>query len=410
MAWYQNPADHLRIAGVTGTNGKSTTSWLLQSILQAAGHQTGLMGTIHHHTGVATVPSMMTTPDVQQQAELFAEMRRLGTDHCVMEISSHALDQDRCSEVTLAAAAITNITQDHFDYHGTFEEYRRAKLKISDLLPDHLPLLLCSDDGECRKAAEELTVNRNILTYGLNAEAELQAVIESTDAFGATMRLRLQNSTIPVRSHLIGQHNVQNCLAAAGMAEQLQVSAAAIVQGLENVRIVPGRLQMIDEGQPYHVYVDYAHTPDGIRHCLQTVRKVTTGRLICVFGAGGDRDRKKRPLMAQAAEEADVIVVTSDNPRSEHPERIIDEIIEGFSPQSRSRVIRCGDRMEAFRIALTTAHPQDSVVIMGRGHETLQQIKDRDIMFDDGIVVRSLLRQLRQHVAPSVFPAAGHPE
>ncbi len=379
------------VAGVTGTNGKTTTSWMLRSILESAGHRTGLVGTICMNDGLDSSPSSLTTPSAGILADHFRRMKLALTSHCAIEISSHALVQKRCAGIQLSAAAITNVTQDHYDYHGTAEAYQSAKADIAGLLYPDAPLLLNADDPGCRRITERFDNEARIVTYGIdNSEAELQSTVLRRTHRSQRVRLNLAQGDAEFRLRLIGQHNVSNCLAAAGLAEQLGISLAHIVDGLEALHAVPGRVERIDEGQAFQVLVDYAHTPDALAQCLNAVRDFVPGRLICVFGAGGERDRSKRPLMARAATAADVVIVTSDNPRSEDPGQIITDITDGFSADAvyASEV----DRHEAISVALSQAEPGDMVVVAGRGHEHSQQTAGAVLSFDDREVVRKLLR------------------
>jgi UDP-N-acetylmuramoyl-L-alanyl-D-glutamate--2,6-diaminopimelate ligase len=392
MAWHRNPQHQLSIAGITGTNGKTTTGWLLRNILRAAGHPVGMLGTVEYSDGHKKFASQLTTPDARVQAELMASMASQGTQHCVMEVSSHALQQQRCSAVQLAAAAITNITHDHLDYHGTANAYRSAKARIADLLHCDAPLVLNGDDQGCRQVLDESELTCPVITFGQQADAELRYSILTRTHRSQRLQMALAQGDIEARIRLIGDHNASNCMAAASLAEQLGISLAAIVQGLEATREVPGRLERIDEGQPFQVFVDYAHTPDALCHCLTTVRAFTHGDLICVFGAGGDRDQEKRPVMAQAAAAADRVFLTSDNPRSESPAQIIDEILEGFS--TRRHVDVDTDRRAAIRQALQVAQPGDTVVLAGKGHEQSQVIGTQTVALDDRQVACQILKEL----------------
>ena len=386
------PARTLTVAGITGTNGKTTTAWLLRSVLEAAGRKTGLLGTIEYSDGNSSEEAGLTTPDAEQLAHLFDRMVRAHASHCVMEVSSHALDQRRCSGISLSVAAITNITHDHFDYHGNSDRYRTVKSQIADLLQPRSPLLVGIDDAGCRAVISLLPPDTCVVTFGFSPEAQIRAeILKCTDRV-QDLRLTLSSFEIRIQSPLVGRHNVLNMLTAAAMAEQLGVDADAIRDGLQRVADVPGRMERIDAGQPFKVFVDYAHTPDGLAQCLVTARGLTTGRVIFVFGAGGDRDRSKRPLMAQATEGADAIFVTSDNPRSEDPLRIIDEICSGYA--STAHVRTSVDRLVAIRDAVTLAGPGDVVMVAGRGHEATQLIGDRHIGFDDRKVTSRLLREL----------------
>jgi len=380
------------VAGITGTNGKTTTSWVLRSILEAAGHRTGLVGTICTHDGVNSRPSTLTTPPAGILAEHFRRMILARTSHCAMEISSHALVQKRCAGIHLSAAAITNVTQDHFDYHGTAQAYQSAKAEIASLLYADAPLLLNVDDAGCRNIMAGIDHGVRFITYGIdNPDAELQSTVLSRTHRSQRIRLRLAQGDAEFRLRLIGRHNVSNCLAAAGLAEQLGVGLTQIVDGLQAVHAVPGRVERIDEGQPFQVLVDYAHTPDALAQCLGTIRQVVPGRLICVFGAGGERDRSKRPLMAQAAMAADVSIVTSDNPRSEDPRQIIDDITAGFSANAFHLVEV--DRHDAIAMALEQAESGDVVIVAGKGHELSQETAGEMLPFDDRDVLRQLLRE-----------------
>ncbi len=393
-----NPDRRLTTAGITGTNGKTTTAFLLRSILEQAGHRSGLLGTVEFNDGLNSIAAPLTTPTADVIAGLMSDMVHCGSTHCVMEVSSHALHQKRCAGLQLAAAAITNITQDHFDYHQTAENYRSAKAQIATLLHSDAPLLLNLDDPGCRQLLEENTFSNPVISVGLTDTAELRATVLSTTHRSQRVRLHLAQGDAEIRLKLIGRHNVMNALMAAGLAEQLGMQLPQITAGLERLTAIPGRLERIDEGQPFQVLVDYAHTPDALANCLSTVRQFTPGRLICVFGAGGERDRSKRPLMAAAASAADAVVVTSDNPRSEDPKRIIDDVISGFPSTCR---FECEiDRAQAILHAFRKAEPGDVVLIAGKGHESTQTIGDVTTPFDDREVAR---RQLHEFAASGAF-------
>jgi UDP-N-acetylmuramoyl-L-alanyl-D-glutamate--2,6-diaminopimelate ligase len=308
-----------------------------------------------------------------------------------MEISSHALEQQRCSSLQLAVAAITNVTHDHLDYHGTFENYLHAKLRIASLLQPAAPLLVGFDDAGLRAAVQRLD-GVQVLGFGFGAECPLSVRIEASGADGQRLRLQLQGGELSVSTSLPGRHNALNVLLAAGMAEVLGLSAEQIRAGVEQSGFVPGRFEQIAGSQPFRVYVDYAHTPDGIRRVIEAAREMCAQRVLVVFGAGGERDREKRPLMAAAATLADEVIVTSDNPRSESPAVIVDEICSGFP--AGLQVQRVLDRESAIRAALRSAAAGDVVLILGRGHEQTQWIGSRQIAFDDRRVTARLLREL----------------
>ncbi len=388
-----SPQRSMNVTGVTGTNGKTTTTWLLRSILEAAGRTTGLLGTLEYFDGRVAEPASLTTPGPEQLAQYLAQMARNRVAECVMEISSHALHQRRCEAITLGAAAITNITQDHFDYHGDADCYRAAKLRIAALLGCGQPILLGIDDEGCKGIHKQLAASHRVITFGFSPAACVRVEILSHSQHGQTLRLLLEGSAVEIRTGLVGRHNALNLLAAAALAEQASVTANEICEGLERVVHVPGRMERIQVGQPFAVFVDYAHTPDGIANCVATAKAMTSGKVILAFGAGGDRDRSKRPLMALAAKNADAVVVTSDNPRSEVPDQIIADIAGGF--ESLDRVVTIVDRQQGIREALRLAQPGDVVVIAGRGHEKIQHIRDRRISFDDRRVTRRLLVELQ---------------
>ena len=392
LARLGSPQRSINVTGVTGTNGKTTTTWLLRSILETAGRTAGLLGTLEYFDGCSAEQATLTTPDSEQLAKYMGQMARNRVTDCVMEISSHALHQQRCAGIRLNAAAITNITQDHFDYHGDAEKYRAAKLRIVSLLASDKPILLGIDDAGCQAVRKQLTADRNVITFGFSSDANMRVETLSRSQTGQSLRLSLDTAVIEVRTAIVGHHNALNLLAAAALAEQAGVAPCDIRDGLERVLHVPGRMECINVGQPFSVFVDYAHTPDGIVQCVATARRLTSGKVILAFGAGGDRDRQKRPLMAQAARGADAIVVTSDNPRSESPDQIIADILDGFDVNDR--VQSFVDRQQGIQQALRMAQPGDVVIIAGRGHEKIQSIRDRRISFDDRRVTRRLLVEL----------------
>lgn len=392
MALNCGPSPAITSAGITGTNGKTTTSFMLRSILRQAGLATGLISTIENCDGDCSQPASMTTPSADAVAAQFRRMVQRQTSHCVVEISSHALVQKRCAAVPLSAAAVTNVTQDHFDYHKTADAYRCAKAQIAGLLYPDAPLLLNYDDEGCRLLAAELPSEVPVISLGVDySGAELRAAVLSKTHRSQRVQLTLAQGSAEVRLRLIGQHNVSNSLAAAGLAEQLGVRLKDIVSGLEAVHSVPGRLERISEGQPFQVLIDYAHTPDALLHSICTIRDFVPGRLICVFGAGGDRDRSKRPQMGAAAASADLAIVTTDNPRSESTQSIIRDITDGFS--SQATYLTEPDRRSAIARAFEAAEPGDVVLIAGRGHESTQQIGNQHVSFDDRVVSRQLLQE-----------------
>lgn len=388
-ALHGNPSREMGVVGVTGTNGKTTTTWMVRKILQLAGRETGILGTIEYSDGERTERSHLTTPDADDISSWLAAMLRRRTMHAAMELSSHALEQQRAAGTQLDVAIITNITQDHFDYHHDLAAYRASKLKIfGHLKSGGLSVINADEPGSvsCMGSAPG-----KVLTYGLEQPADVSAQLLEETLFGSRFRMRLCGETIDVRTGLIGRHNISNCLAAAAAAAHLGVSTKEIAAGLEALTSVPGRMEAVECGQAFGIFVDYAHTDDALRRCLSALRQLTAGRVICVFGAGGDRDRTKRPLLGKAAGLADIAVVTSDNPRSEDPQQIIRDVLAGF-PAAAPRPYVEVDREQAIAWAIAQAEPGDCVLVAGKGHETEQIIGSERRHFDDRDVVRRQFR------------------
>jgi len=367
--FFEHPTHELEVAGVTGTNGKTTTAFLLHAILEAAGRRPGLIGTIESRVGGERRPAVRTTPEAIDLQRSFREMLDAGDRSCAMEATSHGSAFGRLDEIRFSSLAFTNLTQDHLDLHGTMEAYFEAKRRL--FLEDRPPAAINVGDAWGRRLAEELP---DALTYGFADDAALRPDVLD----GIDFRLK-------------GRFNVENALAAMASAQLLGVEDDAVVRGLEALTGVPGRFETVDEGQPFTVVVDYAHTPDSLQNVLATARDLDTGRVICVFGCGGDRDREKRPMMGRIASEvADVAIVTSDNPRSEDPRAIIDEIVSG----AEGELELVPDRREAIARAVEMAAAGDVVLIAGKGHEQGQQFLDRTVPFDDREVAREALRRL----------------
>lgn len=379
LALNRNPQRNLHIAGVTGTNGKTTVTWLIRAILEAADKACGVVGTIEYSTGGDSRPASLTTPGPAEFAQLLAEMIQTGTRHAAVELSSHALEQQRLAGLTLNAAVVTNITQDHFDYHGNAENYRAAKARIADHLLRNAPLIVNSDDAGCEPLFAQLS-DHNLIPYGLNPGAAARGMILDARPDRTEVRFELLGETLECGLKLIGRHNVSNCVAAATVARLAGISPEHIVAGLSSVECVPGRLQSIDRGQEFRVFVDYAHTPDAVSQVIGALRPTTANRLICVVGAGGDRDVAKRPQLGSAASNADVVVVTSDNPRSEDPADIASQVLDGVTAEHCHVEV---DRAAAIRWAMESAEPGDCVLLAGKGHETTQQVGDTRLPFDD---------------------------
>ncbi len=382
--FFGRPTEELQVAGVTGTNGKTTTAFLLYAILAAAGRRPGLLGTIESRVGGERRPAIRTTPEAIDLQRDFREMLDAGDKSAAVEATSHGSALGRLDHVRFRALVFTNLTQDHLDFHGTLEEYFEAKRRLfTETRP---PAAVNVGDEHGRLLAEELRGQNALLTFGLTDDAELRADDLELGPRGA----RFRADGIELETRLRGRFNVENVLGAVAAARLLEIPDDAIAYGVRELRGVPGRFEAVDEGQPFAVLVDYAHTPDSLENVLRTARDLAQNRVICVFGCGGDRDRGKRPLMGRIASElADVAVVTSDNPRSEEPEAIIAEILAGAGDAEVEP-----DRREAIARAIGEAAEGDVVVIAGKGHEQGQQFADSTIPFDDREVAREALRRL----------------
>ena len=374
------PSQRLKLIGITGTNGKTTTSCLVAGVLAKAGYRVGLLGTLGYFDGQQAEEARLTTPPADELAAWLARMVHNGCSHAVMEVSSHALAQARVAGVRFDAACVTNVTRDHLDYHPTIQDYRLTKSKLFDCLPAEGLAVINADDATSAGYLHQ--IDGPVLTVGIRSAAEITATVVEQFISEQTFLVTAGSETVPVRTRMIGAHHVYNCLVAAAVGLTYGIDLPTVARGLEAAGHVPGRLERLECGQPFGVFVDYAHTPDALAGCLQTLREVTGGRLICVFGAGGDRDRQKRPLMARAVERgADVAVVTSDNPRTEDPQAVIRGVLLGFRHPGEVEVVT--DRAEAICRALAGARPGDCVLIAGKGHEKYQIIGEDRIPFDD---------------------------
>lgn len=392
QALFGMPSRRLKTVGITGTNGKTTTSYLVRSILQAANRPTGLLGTIEYHDGMTSETADLTTPDSPTFATWLDRMLENKTTHAVFELSSHALDQGRTAGVELDAAVVTNITHDHFDYHQNFETYQNSKARILEHVKPQGGVILNRDDPAAWSFHSLCDPAVTLVSHSSRHDADVRATQIEPTLKETRFRLHLPGETVEITTPLIGRHNVDNCLSAAATCWQLGIEASAIAYGLEQISHVPGRLDSIEMGQDYCIFVDYAHTGDALKRCIDTLKPLTKNRLICVFGAGGDRDRTKRPKLAAAAQNADLIIITSDNPRTEDPRRIIDDILQGLPPgQTNVRVEP--DRRSAIRLAIEAAEPGDTLLVAGKGHENYQIIGDTKLAFDDRDIIRETLMQ-----------------
>ncbi len=390
-----DPSRHLRIAGVTGTNGKTTVSWLIRSILRTAGTSAGLLGTVEYDDGAgATEPATLTTPDCATLAQWLGRMVRRGVGHAVIELSSHALDQERAAGTHLDAAIVTNVTHDHLDYHGDFASYLKAKQRITEHLKPHGALIVNADEPTFEAFRRQAGSRCRTISYSVEAgrKADITATMIEESLEGTRFRMHLAGNVLEVRTRLVGRHNVSNCLAAAAVALDWGFSPQQVVAGLEGFCGVPGRLEPIHPSVGPRVFVDYAHTPDALNRVVTCLARLVEGRLICVFGAGGDRDRAKRPGLGAAAAGAHRVIVTSDNPRSENPVAIIAEILKGI-PATHPDVHTEPDRRLAIEAAIREAGPNDCVLIAGKGHETYQILAQSVIPFDDRQAAREALEK-----------------
>jgi UDP-N-acetylmuramoyl-L-alanyl-D-glutamate--2,6-diaminopimelate ligase len=399
-AFYRNPSREMQVVGITGTNGKTTTAYLIASIFEAAGVHCGILGTVAHRVGPLpsdSHPADRTTPEAPEVQKFLREMVDRGCGACAMEVSSHALSLRRVDSTAFAAAVFTNLTRDHLDFHVDMEDYFRAKRRLFEMLPRPAPALINVDDP---RGAALVDAGGRPITYAITRPADITPGPLSYTLNGLEFDIRTPRGALRVRSKLVGRPNVYNILAAAATATALDVSFDAIERGIQNLTGVPGRFQLVSAPKDeVTVVVDYAHTDDALRNLMDTARPLTRGRLITVFGCGGDRDRTKRPLMgAVAGRLSDVIVITSDNPRSEDPSRIIEDVQRGLTPDTRrgeQRQLAIVDRRAAITKAIEMARPGDLVLIAGKGHEKYQLIGDRLLPFDDVAVAQEALANRR---------------
>ena len=399
-AFFGHPSRQMRVVGITGTNGKTTTSYLVSSIFEAAGIKCGLMGTVLYRTGEREFAATRTTPEAPELQEMMREMVGSGCGACAMEVSSHALSLRRADAIQFAGGVFTNLTREHLDFHADMEDYFAAKRRLFELLPEDAPAAVNIDDPRGQSIAE--IVSRPV-TYAINRAADVAPGPLALSLDGVEFDARTPQGTVHVQSPLVGRANVSNILAAVSLTVAMGVPLAAVERGLARLAGVPGRFQRASSSaDDIGVIVDYAHTDDALRNLLETARPLARRRLITVFGAGGDRDRTKRPLMGMvAARLSDVVVLTSDNPRSEDPQRIIDELNLGAQPETRQRdveVLTVVDRREAILRAVSHAAPGDLVLIAGKGHEKYQEIDGATLPFDDVAVAQEALEARRNRV------------
>lgn len=392
-SFYAHPASALKLTGITGTNGKTTTAFLVDSILRAAGFTTGLVGTTGYRTPRSDRKATNTTPESLDLQQMFAEVRDAGGTHAVLEVSSHALAFERVWGCHFAVAVFTNLTRDHLNFHKTFDEYFGAKRRLFEGTGAGAPDVAVVNDDD-PYGARLKGLSKRTLTYGLKNGADLTTKKFALSFNGLHFTAQTPAGKVEVRSSLVGRINVYNILAAIGAGIGLEIPIAKIEEGIVGLEVVPGRFQSIDEGQPFLVVVDYAHADDAMRNLISTARELNpTGRIITVFGAGGERDRSTRPLMGEAAGSlSDLVILTDDNPRKEDPLRIMNDVVVGLQKVNASYRIE-PDREKALEIAIDEARPGDIVLLAGKGHENYQILADRTFEFDDRVVSRAILRR-----------------
>ncbi len=390
--FYGRPDELLQLTGITGTNGKTTTSYLIDSVFQAAGATTGLIGTIEYHVAGERIAAANTTPESLDTFRLLDQVRRKGGTYVTMEVSSHALALGRAYGLKFHTAVFTNLTRDHLDFHRTMEEYLKAKrlLFVPEEGPGPARAVLNADDPHSHQM---LPPAGEVIWYGLGPPATVRAERIENSFEGLRFELLAGEERAEITSRLAGRVNVYNILAACAAGLSYGIDMATITRGITRCSAVPGRFERVEEGQPFLVVVDYAHTDDALKNVIAVAREMTRGRVITLFGCGGDRDRTKRPLMGMAAAEgSDFVVLTSDNPRSEDPLDIINDALVGLRRYDTPHLVEA-DRHKAIRLAIGHAGPKDIVLIAGKGHEPYQVLKDRTIDFDDREVAREVLRQ-----------------
>ncbi len=398
--FYGSPTQELKLIGVTGTNGKTTTTHLIDKILRDQQKRTGLIGTIHMRIGDDFCEVKNTTPDVLELQHSFRRMRDLDTEYAIIEVSSHALDLGRVRGCDFHTAVFTNLTQDHLDYHETMDNYRHAKSLLFAQLGNRydakaMKTAVLNADDEASELYARVTPAR-VITYGIDRPADVRAEEIRLTSRGTSFMVHTFAGSIRFDLRLMGKFNVYNALAATAVCLAEGVPLEAIKRSLEEVSGVNGRFESVDAGQPFTVIVDYSHTPDSLENALVTVKEFARGRVFCVVGCGGDRDKGKRPIMAQIATKyADITVLTSDNPRSEDPEAIIADMTAGIAGVAADRYVTLTDRREAIGYAIRQAKADDVILIAGKGHETYQIIKGNVLPFDDRAVARDAIRSLQ---------------
>jgi len=394
---YAKPSFSMKVVGTTGTNGKSTVTYLTRHLMERALGRAGMIGTICYDDGMKRRDASQTTPQAHEIHALLAAMAENGCKGAAMEVSSHGLDQQRVSAVRFDVGIFTNLTRDHLDYHGSMEAYFRAKCKLPLMMAEQRAaggkdgvMVINTDDIHGQVMARDFKSRLRVLTYGFGAGADMRAVRVKMDARGTHFALAVKGREIMVRIPLIGRFNVGNALAALAAAASLDLNLREAVRNLEDCPQIPGRLQSVVDRGPFRVFVDYAHTPDALENVLNTLKELKPARILTVVGCGGDRDREKRPMMARiAADLSDAVVLTSDNPRGEEPSAILKQMEVGITGRNYKIV---EDRREAIQVAIDAAGDRDIVLVAGKGHEPYQEIKGERLPFDDADVVREAVK------------------
>jgi UDP-N-acetylmuramoyl-L-alanyl-D-glutamate--2,6-diaminopimelate ligase len=396
--FYQHPSSRLKVVGVTGTNGKTTVAFMIKAILESAGLRTGLIGTVRYEVGERVFPAQRTTPESLEVQQMMAQMLSAGCQACVMEVSSHALEQQRVLGVEFDVGVFTNLTRDHLDFHGTMENYYAAKKKLFSALakgPKTGAAVINVDDSYGARLVTELGGGDFCVTYGLKKPARLRATQVVLNSDGSRLLVEAPDRKFAVRLPLIGRHNIANALAAVGAGLVFKIDVVKLQAALNALPPVPGRLESVSLGQPFGVFVDYAHTDDALKNVLTTLREITRSRLLLAFGCGGNRDTGKRARMGKvAAELADFTLITSDNPRKEVPAKIAEQIAEGYRALRSDDFAVELDRGRAIQQIIEQAKPGDTVLLAGKGHETYQEFDDTVVPFDDRLHAEETLTSL----------------
>jgi len=389
--FYGRPSEQLKVVGVTGTNGKTTITYLIEAIVKEAGYSPGVIGTINYRFQDKVIPSKMTTPGPVELEYILADMKNAGVGYCAMEVSSHALDQDRTLGINFHSAIFTNLTQDHLDYHENLSNYFRAKSKLFKNLNRSSYALINNDDPYARRLIK--LTKAKVSTYAIDRKADVVASDIRFEVAATEFTVGTAKGSFRLHSQLIGKHNIYNMLGVIAWALSDGLEISVIKSALEKFNTVPGRLERIGESGNFSVFVDYAHTEDALKNIIQSLRRVSSNRIIVVFGCGGDRDKSKRPKMGRVVSElSDYAIITSDNPRSEDPLSIIEDIKRGIKKSNFSII---PERLDAIRESLALAKQGDIVLVAGKGHENYQVLADRTVHFDDKEAVKACLQSMK---------------